>query len=721
MALCGYSILALLVHAGFVAAIIPGDVGPLGGGFDAPYYYWRWLSALDSISSFTWLDTRSFFPFTLTSPWGEPFLLPALIGYPLVYLGLPPLNVFGLLLIVSTVATGYCTYRLCYQLTGSSFAAFIAGAAFSTAAFFGHGSAETPLFFGAIIPLIASAALSILARPGVGRSIRLGLLVAAGFYTSIDITLIALTLAATLLFSLILIHPGRLGGADYLKIGGGLLLGVVPTVPFVVSAMAAAPHLESIPSTEVLTSAAALTDILTPPRLSSRSCGGGDAAVAPIVGSGALILLAALAAFKRLAEARVLRGVALVFLGALLLAGVVPEPLTVSTALRHGLALSGWLGFLAGLILLYRLGAIERRLGVAFVSNRAIIASFAIAAAVAYVISLGPVDARDTWKGISMYAALDAALGSFRPYETPAYSAVGTLFAIICMATFTFVRIVRRIGTHLWIAPLLGLLIVVENNRSCSSGSFPTAHGAIFSRLNDVEPGVVAVIPLGETHPPTTLLDRRTARRRAATILNALQPSGLATVNGASLNPPGYFTTLARATRDFPSAGAIKALAAIPGVRYVIVRTELTQRGASGLMDRAAEHAEAVRYLDADGAGNYLFEFIATSRVRGDFELLIPVHPRGILTLELQALYEKTEPHVPVKVVLGKDRPAILTEVNLKANGQWQSLSIPIPALRTGGAPVALRLEVPDGAKVLVRHPRLVRVGLDTRSSTLSH
>lgn len=706
LAFIGFIILAVLAHAPTVARL--GDAP--AGGIDGAHYFERFVRGVSTWTAPSPFETGAYFPYGLSGLWTEPFLLPTLIAAPFVGAGIPPVVLFNLLILLATVATGYSAYRLAYQLTGDSPASFIGGAAFATSGFFGFGTSETPLIFAFFVPLATAAMLQLIARPSFQGGIFYGAIITASFYTSTDITTLAVISSLTLGAALLVVHPTRFGRRDYPIIVGGFIVGIAPIALVALPALGALSTRGFIGSAEILGASATLKDIVIPPHLGAPACGDATLLSRPFIAVGALLSVGALLAFGRLLETRILRTVGLVFLGTLVLAGMARSPEILPLGQRHLLALCGWAALFSGFVLLYRLGAVERRLGVSFVSNRALIGGVALAGSVAYLVSLGPVDTSVAGgPRFSIYAFLDGALGGFVPFHIPAHGALGVVWAASLLTAFSLVRLFRRLGSTGWLAPLIGLVIIVENHIGCPPPENKAPVGSIFSRLTETSPGdVVVVLPLLEGPPKTSLAARREARRSSSVVLTALAPPRVTSVNGAGLIEPPYFSEIARKMADFPSTESIEALARLPGIRFIIVRTGAGRVESHTLMARAARHPDAVRYIDADEAGNFLFEFIATTRVEADYSMLGPTSRAGIVTFELMAPRTKEAATTLVKVLRGHTSSSVITEMPLRADGQWHHVSLPLLRTHRSGAPESIRFEVTDRSTVSLRRPRFV-------------
>jgi hypothetical protein len=97
---------------------------------DVQYAEWSmsWMARALVTDPTALFDGNIFAPETGTLAWSEPLLTPALAGAPLLWLGASPVLVYNLLLFAGLILTGWTTWFLVRDWTGSSGAGLVAGA-----------------------------------------------------------------------------------------------------------------------------------------------------------------------------------------------------------------------------------------------------------------------------------------------------------------------------------------------------------------------------------------------------------------------------------------------------------------------------------------------------------------------------------------------------------------------------------------------------------------
>jgi hypothetical protein len=158
-----------------------------GTHYDALFSVWRmaWVAHQLPADPLHLFDANIFYPELNTLAYSDAVLLPALIGAPLIWMGVPPLAAYNVLILLSFVAAGLGMYVLVRELTGSRASAFAAGVIFAFQPYrFAHLS-HLELVWTCWIPLTLWSLHRVFRDPTWTSGFLLGLFASAQLLTSI--------------------------------------------------------------------------------------------------------------------------------------------------------------------------------------------------------------------------------------------------------------------------------------------------------------------------------------------------------------------------------------------------------------------------------------------------------------------------------------------------------------------------------------------------------
>ncbi|HTM34855.1 MAG TPA: hypothetical protein VL263_26290 [Vicinamibacterales bacterium] len=158
-----------------------------GTHYDALFSVWRmaWVAHQLPADPLHLFDANIFYPELNTLAYSDAVLLPALIGAPLIWMGVPPLATYNVLILLSFVAAGLGMYVLVRELTGSRASAFAAGVIFAFQPYrFAHFS-HLELVWTCWIPLTLWSLHRVFRDPTWTNGFLLGLFASAQVLTSI--------------------------------------------------------------------------------------------------------------------------------------------------------------------------------------------------------------------------------------------------------------------------------------------------------------------------------------------------------------------------------------------------------------------------------------------------------------------------------------------------------------------------------------------------------
>jgi hypothetical protein len=664
------------------------------GGRDAHETLWIFESNIRDFFSLPWFSTRGSYPWIGTLAWGDNFLLPSLWGAPLVALGASVPLAFNLILLLAFALNGYCTFRLIYQLTGSSPASLLGGVAFLLLPTLNAPGVNIPLKFSFILPLVVSFSLSIVSRGGIRTGLWLGCSLAAAFLTSIDLWIVGALSAIIVISGAATLHPSRGAGRPLRRTLGGVVLGLIPLIPILDSYVEASRHLTPKFMVVGLGAAEAPFSGIAPRSILAGDCAG-TSAIDNAFSLGLLVSLGAIGALLRLTDTRRLLVPLGTAIGSLVGAGLFHLGSAVPAAHLARIALC-LLTLSALYSLLFRLGSLERKLNVAIITNRDLIALFFALAGFFLLYGFGSVGGMSPSDSPSSLFSLIAVTLKPFPIAAPAAGSLMVGLAGIVLAAFTLTRTLRRAEVRTILPPFLFLALAFELYPVCGVPVTPlTPRRTTDSFIEGLEKNgdVFVVLPF----------QRGTEQNRRFGEL--LAHSDVPFMNGPASERSPFFERFRREVADFPSAQALRALTAIVGLRFVVVDEPLLPNPAKeSLLQRVDRFGADLKYLERDGEGRHLFELIAETRLKDDTVLLAPARPEGVLRVELKALYEPETPHIPIALRWQNgDAPVLLSEVVVTANGEWSAFSFPLPRGLHTTQPIALSFSVPPGARIWFR------------------
>jgi hypothetical protein len=206
----------------------------VGRHYDSLFSVWRmaWIAHQLVTDPGHLFDANIFHPEPNTLAYSDAVLLPALFGAPLVWIGVPPLVTYNLLILLSFVAAGLGMYVLAFELTGSGLAAFLAGVAF---AFQPYRFAHLPhleLLWTCWIPLSLWALHRLLSAPTWSNGFLLGLFASCQVLTSIYYGVFLATAVATVGAVLLVTERHRHQWRFWMPLMGMVLPLILLVVPY---------------------------------------------------------------------------------------------------------------------------------------------------------------------------------------------------------------------------------------------------------------------------------------------------------------------------------------------------------------------------------------------------------------------------------------------------------------------------------------------------------
>jgi hypothetical protein len=571
------------------------------------------------------------------------------------------------------------------------------------------------LQFTFFLPLGALLFFRWLQKRNFWRAFAFGLAWTACFLSSVYLSLFLLFSAAALLLALLLLRPRSLTTRAAWQGAAGALCGALPAIPFLLPYLAVR---RTFGARNLYEAAAFGADIVsyfssTPLNLVYGFTSAWSKPEAQLF-PGLAVFILGVAAYSRLIEAPQLRKLAVMngIAGLCVFGASFAARNLAGTAGGKGalylLIVSSWLLLSLFCRLLYRLGALERKLGFDVVTNRALIGMFALLALAAFLASLGPIGNPALGElPLGFYTAVRFVIPGLEGLRATSRLGVIVIFALSVGVSFSLAFIPKF---KLWRWPVSALLlgIVVAENYNAAyplEGEEPAPE--IVEKLNALPPSSEAVLflPLGGE------ID---ANGKVQSWGDYAEKNVLAMHWGFALDRPvvnGYsgirsksMFDLARQLASFPDERSVEALASIAGLRYIVYSPKLAAKfDRLEFLGNLARVADSFRVLSEDGNGNFLLDFVPARNIDKNTVLLVPSHGRGLLSIDLRADAGGKGDKVPVAISADAGGSVTsLDPVEVTPDGNWQTFQVLLPSLGDGVRPLVLRFSAPPEVKTQI-------------------
>jgi len=671
--------------AGINSLYIGGSQG------DAGLYLWLTKSNARDLFTQPWFNTMAFYPYTRTLAWSDNFILPSLVLWPVTSAGVSHVLAWNLMLLSVIFLNGYFTYRLCFRLCGNHLAALVSGAILMNLSSLGAKLGQPQLQFIFWAPLGLSFLFHWLARPSFRPAFMSGLTLTACFLCTVYYAIFMVLLFFAILSASFILKPGRFTIKSTLSLAGGLLTGIAPLLLFI------APYLDvratfgrrAIYEAHYFSATAASYLSAPPINLLYRFTAGLSFEEAHLF-PGVLVLALTVMAYLRFSDARKLFKASLLFAACFLLSSFFSlsflHEVSSGPWPNYLCALGLWCSLAAFIRLLYRLGRLEREVGFHIMTNRGLIGAFLFAALLFFTLSLGPQGNPE--KGHLAFAPFMLFYKILPGFDcVRAISRIG-VFALFCLSVvlsivLTFFQAQKSWTPAALLIVLLGALL--ENTNQLLPLETQKPAPLVFEYLATQHNRNQAVVVLPWTTalaPNGQVKSWRDFAINNTIFMNWAFPLARPLVNGYSGQRSHLMLRLPADTWLFPDRLSLKTLGKIAGLRYIVFISALKPGfNPTTFLRQAAALAPELKYLYGDSDGNYLFEFNALTRIDdGDFYLLVPSYPAGLLSLEFKADYPAGEPRVRLDI-FEKTGQALqpLTALDLKADETWQTYTLRLP------------------------------------------
>lgn len=653
---------------------------------DAGLYAWLLKSNLPDIFSLGWFDKLAFYPYSKVLAWSDNFILPSLVASPLYALGLSEAFVFNFMILLAGFLNGYCTYSLCFRLSGESFASFFAGCTFMTLPYFTHHLGHPQLEFFFFVPLGISTFVEFLNYPSYRKACLPAIVTAAAFLTTVFYSVFMALIYAILLASVKIIRPHRISSAFLKPLLLSAMTFSILLLPFILPYVSVKNAFGERQIYEAYYFSANILSYLSSTPFNflygaTASLSHSEAHLFPGIVLSALSIMA----ISRLAEAKKLKRALDLFYMTVIVATIVTL-LPSSNFNKVVTSLLLWASIVQALFVLLNLGKLEKKLNVYSITARDLIGIFCFIGFVFFCISLGPIGNPEKGQpALSPYSFLYTLFPGFSSIR--AISRAGSVFLFCtCIASSIYLSILFKKKAFKGIAVIALVFCLLENfNLSYPISALPAAPDNI-QQLATIEPkAAVAFLPFaGELDSNNEVESWAEYAKLNMTYLLWSHPLKNPLLNGYSGQKTKLMKEFPRELKDFPSQRALNALSSIAGLRYVIYAPLFAANfDAKTFESKAASLSSQLKLLSLDAQGSYLFEIHPEIQTAGNKLLLYPAQHGGKMELEIRTAYKISSEKLKVNVFTNeaeKGQPFAFLEI--PADGSWskQSFSLPLSA-----------------------------------------
>ena len=692
--ICFFAIACILRFA--VLPVI--DSAFLGGvQGDAGLYVWLIKSNLRDLFRLEWFSTTAFYPYLLSLGWSDNYILPALLVAPLLAIGISLPFAYNLLHIGALAMGGLAVFVLLTHLTNFPRHAFFAGVAFMALGVFTAHLGHPQLQWAFFLPLLLVGVSRMIHERSFASGALTGLFFSAALGTTAYYAVFGAVLCGAFILAVFLLRPSRLLDLRYVRSILGGVVGLLPAIPLLVPYFKVKGVFGGREIYEAHYFSASPISYFSASSFSwlyswTSSLSHAEAQLFP----GLLLLIAPFLALRRLWDVPPLRRLLTCCAGLIVTLLIVSLFAKSSPGLRVLMALFSWGALVSFSAVVFRLGRLEESRGFHVMTNRGLIAVFSWVLLLFFLISLGPLGNPE--KGhlaLGVYQLFYWVFPGFDAVRAIGRAGIVTSLMMVLLYALYLTHYVRN--TRVFI--LLSAIIVFENIPRHFPIEKLTDKPKILSQLEAIPDSRDAAVVL----PLATQFDeyRRVSRWSEYANLNIEAmlwgfDSGRFFVNGYSGQRSKVMRELPYSLSGFPDDRAMRALARIGGLRYVVVRgakyPNFDKEAFNTALRANSKHIRVLAVQDSD----YLLEFSPMSALKDGVEVLVPSVPGAEIELWVKA--PSNDKEVGVELVVG--------EVDYKTfqfqGATTHKVQFKLPANLPPGRPTLLSL-VADGDAILVR------------------
>lgn len=678
------------------------------GGYegDAGLYVYLMQSNCQDLVSLPWFSTKAFFPYSLTLAWSDNFIFPGMLACPFLKLGLPLVLVYNSILLLAVFLNGLVIFKLCCHL-GTTFSAALI---FSTTAMLSStlvGQLGHPqLQFIFFMPLAWLLLFSYFLQPLRKTAFFLGTTICLSFLTTIYYSIyITLSLAA-MSCALILLRPLRLRSKELSRLAIFTTLGAAPIVPFLLPYLNVRLAFGARGLHEPAAFAATFFSYLSAPPTNflygaTASLSHSEAHLFP----GLLVLLlSGFAVWRCFWGATPLKQLLLATLVLLLLLFFVLTFLPTNKPFILFSALMLWAVVISSILLIKRLGYLERSLEISYLTNRDLMAVFLLLAVFFFSLSLGPLAASpDEATLLTPYHLLSKLWPGMNSLRATGRLGIVVLLSLVVASALALSFLQKRFPSISRSGPLIFAFCLLEQLDSMYPLQTQTPAPAIVQEIAANQSCQEALLFL----PLTASLDRQgqVASWGNFARYNANYMNWAINLPGPIIN--GYSGQRSKIIRDFPlqmnnfpDLRSIYIAQRIAGLRYVAYISKNNPSFEKKVFEQSLrKYGNHLKLLAIDQDDNYLLKIIGHAPLDEEFFLMVPANNSYQLTFKLQAALSAAQASSITVMLTGTGDK---TDLTVPRDGLWHRYEVTVPESPGGVSPNIIRFSQSENETILI-------------------
>jgi hypothetical protein len=681
---------------------------------DAGLYIWLLKTNIRDLFYLPWFEKTAFYPYSQSLAWTDNFILPSLLALPFSQLNVSNETIFNCLILVSNFLNGYCTYRLCYRITGENLTSFFGGAILMTCPYLSYQIGHPQLQFFFFIPLSISILFSFYSHKQSFQGIYLGLCLFFCFLTSVYYAIFIALIITSILTITILLRPKAFSWRELYKLTASTTFGSLPVIPFLLPYLSVQETFGERFLYEAYYYSANIWSYLSasPENLlyySTSAFTHSEAHLFP----GIVVVILAIKSVLRLGEAKQLNIILRQFSTCLLIALLASFTNNIGWT-RFLSAILFWCALILALKLIIELGKLERRLGVNTITQRNMICIFSFLALIFLIFSFGPLGnpekghlALSPFRLVFDYFPGASAIRAVSRYG------IVTIFSLIVLSVFTLAKLRTKTNLHSLSFVVFGFMLF-ENFQTSYPLSSPSPTPDIFNQLSNLDKSGSAAISL----PYADSLNKNGEveswsqyARFNITYLLWAQNSLTPLVNGYSGQKTKLMRELPRELNAFPDNRSIRALSSIVGLRYIIYNSRFVTNFNATEFQRKVKLLEPyIKIISNDDWGTYLIELNDERIVNSELELIMPARHEGKLSIELRAGYKSEYQNLNLDVHIEDPAGNIkIGSINIPGDGSWVQAPLHIPKANNSVRPRKIFFEALNNVPIVIRKSQFIR------------
>lgn len=675
---------------------------------DAGLYVWLFKTNLRDLFELLWFNTKAFYPYTQSLAWSDNFILPAMLGLPLVKLGVPIIIAYNIIILLANFLNGYLTFRFAYQISSHYIGSLISGIVFFSFPFLTLHLGHPQLQFAFWIPLTLIFYCKFFYKPCFVYGFLTGLMVFLSFLTTVYYTIFILMLLEVIFIAFLVQKWNFFKPANLIKLSLSFIVGFLPVLFFVI------PYLyvkETFPARtlrdSILFSADFLSYFRSPPFSLFHSYSSGSGHYEAMLFPGAVVLLLGMFTVWILIENKRLR--LPVILGSFFFSAAATLDVL---SMKFLATLFLWALLFSLIYILFKNGKLERKLKINYITNRGLVITLLFAAFWFYFLSLGVfTDSNRFIDNPTLYSVYYYAFPGASILRAIGRAGIVTIFFLSILIPFAL-QYLKLKKIYLITVMILFFLSLIENFPRFYplEAELPVRQAFLDIEKYASDNDVAVALPLS-----TSLTDKERVNdwNQFAIFnmdyLNDFYPAKIKAVNGYSGIISRHMRALPGKLANFPDQSSLDALSYITNLKFIIVASQNIPDFNRNIFLEKIKAFTQLKLLVEDTFGNYLLSFDPLVELSSEEYLQAPSYPyHQILNFELKTA-SGTQTTIPISLALKKHfdgKP--FHQLSLLADNNWHKYQVTLPKTEDRVRPLFVKFIFEEGQKVYLREARSV-------------